>query len=257
MPETVFAKIIRGEIPARIVHEDDRCLAFHDVQPQAPVHVLVIPKKPVENVAALDGADEALAGHLVLVAAEQGGAHCLLPAGPLREGRRALRRASLLLVTRKSATLAEAEAVAAEWTAFAGAPASAVVALQPGLLRPVRDSDAAPVEPAALTGKRVLAISAIGAPAAFAAQLTSLGTVVTQATFPDHHAFDARDAAALAARAGTVDMAVCTLKDAVKLGPLWPRNAPPLWYLSQAVVIERGAPQLHEALRRLVPDSQP
>lgn len=70
MPETVFAKIIRGEIPARIVHEDDRCLAFHDVQPQAPVHVLVIPKKPVENVAALDGADEALAGHLVLVAAE-------------------------------------------------------------------------------------------------------------------------------------------------------------------------------------------
>lgn len=194
---------------------------------------------------------------LVLVAAEQGGAHCLLPAGPLREGRRALRRASLLLVTRKSATLAEAEAVAAEWTAFAGAPASAVVALQPGLLRPVRDSDAAPVEPAALTGKRVLAISAIGAPAAFAAQLTSLGTVVTQATFPDHHAFDARDAAALAARAGTVDMAVCTLKDAVKLGPLWPRNAPPLWYLSQAVVVERGAPQLHEALRRLVPDSQP
>lgn len=70
MPETVFAKIIRGEIPARIVHEDERCLAFHDVQPQAPVHVLVIPKKPVENVAALEGGDEALAGHLVLVAAE-------------------------------------------------------------------------------------------------------------------------------------------------------------------------------------------
>jgi tetraacyldisaccharide 4'-kinase len=52
-------------------------------------------------------------------------------------------------------------------------------------------------------------------------------------------------------------MAVCTLKDAVKLGPLWPRNAPPLWYLSQAVVVERGAAPLHEALRRLVPDSQP
>ena len=70
MPETVFAKIIRGEIPARIVHEDDRCLAFHDVQPQAPVHILVIPRTPVENVAALDRDDEALAGHLVLVAAE-------------------------------------------------------------------------------------------------------------------------------------------------------------------------------------------
>jgi tetraacyldisaccharide 4'-kinase len=194
---------------------------------------------------------------LVLVAAEQGAAHRLLPAGPLREGRHALRRASLVVVTRKSASLADADAVAAQWTAFAGAPASCVVALQAGPLRPVREGDATPIEPTALTGKRVLAISAIGAPAAFAAQLSSLGAVVTQATFPDHHAFDARDAAALAARAEAVDMAVCTLKDAVKLGPLWPRNAPPLWYLSQAVVVERGAAPLHAALRRLVPDSQP
>lgn len=70
MAETVFAKIVAGQIPARIVHDDDRCLAFHDVNPQAPVHVLVIPKKPVVNVAALEAADESLAGHLVLVAAE-------------------------------------------------------------------------------------------------------------------------------------------------------------------------------------------
>ena len=70
MAETVFAKIVAGQIPARIVHDDDRCRAFHDVNPQAPVHVLVIPKKPVVNVAALEAADESLAGHLVLVAAE-------------------------------------------------------------------------------------------------------------------------------------------------------------------------------------------
>ena len=70
MAETVFAKIVAGTIPARIVHDDDRCMAFHDVNPQAPVHVLVIPKRPIENVAALDPADEALAGHLVLVAAQ-------------------------------------------------------------------------------------------------------------------------------------------------------------------------------------------
>jgi len=70
LAETVFAKIVAGQIPARIVHDDDRCLAFHDVNPQAPVHVLVIPKKPVVNVAALEAADESLAGHLVLVAAE-------------------------------------------------------------------------------------------------------------------------------------------------------------------------------------------
>lgn len=68
--ETVFAKIVAGTIPARVVHDDDTCMAFHDVNPQAPVHVLVIPKQPIENVAALGPADEALAGHLVLVAAE-------------------------------------------------------------------------------------------------------------------------------------------------------------------------------------------
>ena len=45
MTETIFAKIIRREIPADIVHEDDRCLAFRDVNPQAPVHVLVVPKQ--------------------------------------------------------------------------------------------------------------------------------------------------------------------------------------------------------------------
>lgn len=189
---------------------------------------------------------------LVLVAAEQGAARRLLPAGPLREGPRALRRAAMLLVTRKTATLADAETVAAEWTGFAGAPPSGVLALAPDALRDARDAAAAPQELATLRGRRVLAISAIGAPLAFAGQLAALGAVVTQAPFPDHHAFDARDAAVLAERAAAVDVAVCTLKDAVKLAPLWPRFAPPLWYLSQAVVVERGAAPLLEALQRLI-----
>jgi tetraacyldisaccharide 4'-kinase len=192
---------------------------------------------------------------LVLVAAEQGGARRLLPSGPLREGRGALRRASLLIVTRKSASLAEAEAAAVAWSAFAGAPPSCVVALKPGPLRDARDATAAPMPTRGLLGRRVLAISAIGAPSAFALQLSGLGAVVTQAVFPDHHPFDARDAAALAARGASLDLAVCTLKDAVKLGPLWPRNAPPLWYLSQDVVVERGVAPLREALRRLVSDA--
>jgi histidine triad (HIT) family protein len=68
MPETVFAKIIRGEIPARIVHDDDLCLAFHDVAPQAPVHVLVIPKRPLASLADATDADAPLLGHLVAVA---------------------------------------------------------------------------------------------------------------------------------------------------------------------------------------------
>ena len=68
MADTIFGRIIRKEIPARIEHDDDLCLAFHDVAPQAPVHVLVIPKKPIPSLADLEPADEALMGHLVLVA---------------------------------------------------------------------------------------------------------------------------------------------------------------------------------------------
>ncbi len=70
MPETIFSKIIDRKIPARIEYEDDRCLAFHDVAPQAPTHVLVIPKRPIPSLADLTPADEAVVGHLVLVATE-------------------------------------------------------------------------------------------------------------------------------------------------------------------------------------------
>ncbi len=67
MSETVFSKIIRKEIPAKIVHEDDLCLAFHDINPRAPVHVLVIPKKPIVSVEDIEPEDQALIGHLFLV----------------------------------------------------------------------------------------------------------------------------------------------------------------------------------------------
>ena len=70
MADTIFGKIIRGEVPAKIVHDDDRCLAFHDVAPQAPVHVLVIPKKPLESLAQATADDADLLGHLVVVATE-------------------------------------------------------------------------------------------------------------------------------------------------------------------------------------------
>jgi histidine triad (HIT) family protein len=68
MAETIFAKIIRREVPARIEHEDDLCLAFHDVSPQAPVHVLVIPKRPIASLAEVTDDDAAVLGHLVVVA---------------------------------------------------------------------------------------------------------------------------------------------------------------------------------------------
>lgn len=195
---------------------------------------------------------------LVLVAAEQGEAQRLLPAGPLRESRNALRRAQLLVVTRKSASLAQAEAVAAAWTGFAGAPPSCVIALKPGPLRPADPSDRRDaLGLGALRGSQVLAVSAIGAPWAFEAQLKERGATVEGAQYPDHHPFSDTDIAALAERAAAADLTVCTLKDAVKLGARWPRQAPPLWYLSQEVEVERGAPVMREALHRLVSSRRP
>jgi len=70
MAETIFAKIIRREIPAQIEHEDEMCLAFHDVAPQAPTHILVIPKKPIPSLAGVTDADTPLLGHLMRVATE-------------------------------------------------------------------------------------------------------------------------------------------------------------------------------------------
>lgn len=67
MAETIFQKIIAREIPADIVYEDDRCLAFRDNNPQAPTHVLVIPKKPIASIGQLADEDAELLGHLWLV----------------------------------------------------------------------------------------------------------------------------------------------------------------------------------------------
>ena len=67
--DTIFARIIRGEIPCDQVYSDDRCLAFRDIQPQAPVHILVIPREPLESLAEAGEEHGALLGHLLLVAA--------------------------------------------------------------------------------------------------------------------------------------------------------------------------------------------
>ncbi|MBC7855977.1 MAG: histidine triad nucleotide-binding protein [Pirellulaceae bacterium] len=65
--KTIFKRIIDREIPAKILYEDDLCLAFADTNPQAPTHLLVIPKKEVRSIADLENEDLALAGHLLLV----------------------------------------------------------------------------------------------------------------------------------------------------------------------------------------------
>jgi histidine triad (HIT) family protein len=65
---TIFGKVIRREIPADIVYEDELCLAFRDINPQAPTHVLVIPKKEIDMLSNARAEDQALLGHMVLTA---------------------------------------------------------------------------------------------------------------------------------------------------------------------------------------------
>lgn len=72
MPDdkTLFEKICDREIPADILHEDDRCVAFRDISPQAPLHILIVPRKPVPRVGEATADDGALLGHLLLTAAK-------------------------------------------------------------------------------------------------------------------------------------------------------------------------------------------
>jgi histidine triad (HIT) family protein len=68
MADTIFTKVINKEIPADIVYEDDLSLAFRDIDPQAPVHILIIPKKPIEQLNDAEVSDRELLGHLIFVA---------------------------------------------------------------------------------------------------------------------------------------------------------------------------------------------
>ena len=67
MPETIFSRIVRKEIPAKIVYEDDVSMAFHDLNAQAPVHVLVIPKRQIDSLNEASDEDANLLGHLQMV----------------------------------------------------------------------------------------------------------------------------------------------------------------------------------------------
>lgn len=67
---TIFSKIISGELPSDKVYEDDQCIAFKDINPGAPVHILVIPRKEIPRLDAAEAADEPLLGHLLRVATE-------------------------------------------------------------------------------------------------------------------------------------------------------------------------------------------
>lgn len=176
---------------------------------------------------------------LVLVSADRWRADAhQLPAGPLREGLHAIGRASMVIVTRKAATTSEVDAVNTALAAEAPRVPRITVRLEPHELVAVAGTERRPAS--VVAGRDVSVLAAIGDPRALARQLEALGARVTLTAYPDHHPFAPEDVATFAASVSPDGLAVCTLKDAVKLQLLWPREAGPLWYVSQRVAVERG-----------------
>lgn len=256
-----IAKRLRGggATPAIVLrgYGDDEPLVHRVLNPDVPVFVSadrVAASREASragcDVVVLDDAFQhrraSRVADIVVVSADRwrGTHRHLLPAGPWRERLSAVRRASLVVVTRKAVPAERAAAVLDAFRRVADLPA-AIVHLDANELRQF-GSDAR-ADSIVLQGQSVLAISGIGDPTAFHAQLEARGATVVPARFGDHHHFTRDDAAALAAAATHYDRTVCTLKDAVKLGPLWP-GPTPLWYVSQRVTPERGAQFLDAAL---------
>jgi len=171
----------------------------------------------------------------------------LLPSGPWREHLSAGKRADLLVLTRKSASVADAERMRAVVEAEAPGVAIARVLLQP---RELTSADGAmTLPPERLRGGSVLAIAAIGEPNLFQRQLEDLGATVTLAAYRDHHKFSDAEVRSLALHVPQDGLAVCTLKDAVKLAGRWPGPSR-LWYVSQQLVVEQGAEHIDRLLKR-------
>ena len=187
----------------------------------------------------------------VLVAAERfDRALHLLPAGPLREPQRAIARADVVVVTRKTETMQRAVDVAERLESTSGV-AAAVVYLRPDGVVNALDGERRSLD--ALRDVRVLRVAGVGAPEAFFAQVRAYGMLdSTVMTYGDHHAFTADDVQFILRTATRAEAVVCTLKDAVKLAPLWPRDVLPLWYVSQRADVERGAHVLDASLATIL-----
>jgi tetraacyldisaccharide 4'-kinase len=276
----------RGASPAIVLrgYGDDEWRVHSLLNPGVPVIVSV---DRVEGIAmaSAQGADcvvlddafqhrraDRLADLVLLSADEWNGRVRLLPAGPFREPLVALRRATVAVITVKSAGDDAIQRLTASIDRAAPAVPVAVVRLQPDSLHSASSLPAAasieaggvnvPGRDASsdgsralewLAGRRIVATSAIGDPAAFEAQLRGLGAqIIHAARFADHHAFSASDARRIAALAAGAEGVVCTLKDAVKLHSVWPREGAPLWYVSQSVVVDRGAEALDRAFARVL-----
>jgi tetraacyldisaccharide 4'-kinase len=239
----------RGAHPAIVMrgYGDDEPLVHARLAPSIPVVVNANRFEAIERAVA-EGADVAVlddgfqhravarAADVVLISADMPDApDRLLPSGPYREPSAALRRASLVIVTRKAASRDRARAVASRASVAAPDVPVAIVQLA---LDSVHIGMRLPAPLASLRGRRVLAIAGVGNAAAFGEQLTQAGATVRLRAYPDHHPFTESDAQSLAHALEGDEIPLCTLKDAVKLAPLWPREAAAIGYVSQAVIVE-------------------
>jgi tetraacyldisaccharide 4'-kinase len=260
----------RGAHPAIVMrgYGDDESLVHARLAPSIPVIAdpnrvqgISHAAKKGADVTVLDDAFQhrrvARAADVVLISADAPDVPArVLPTGPYREREEGLRRASLIIVTRKAAPIERARAVVAHANAIAPGIPAAIVHLALDTIT-VDGQPAAPLASAA--GQRVLAIAGVGNADAFAEQLRQAGAVVRLRAFADHHAFSPADAQALARDLESGEIAICTLKDAVKLAPLWPREAAAIGYVSQAVIVEERGDAidavldlvLHSRLRQL------
>lgn len=253
-----------GRLPAIVLrgYGDDEPHVHARMNPQIPV---IVTADRVEGIArAIDGGanivvlDDAFQHRraardvdIVLMSADNFSETTrVLPAGPYRESLTALERATVIIITRKAASDADVERVTQIAKRYSrGKPVAVARLYLDQIIRETGPNTVADVS--VLQGKSVLAIAAIGNPNAFFAQLDCAGATVTRRSFADHHAFTREEGAALAAEAARHDYAVCTLKDAVKLRVLWPAAARALWYVSLAVTIEQGRPELDRILNGL------
>ncbi|HEX6317200.1 MAG TPA: tetraacyldisaccharide 4'-kinase [Gemmatimonadaceae bacterium] len=174
----------------------------------------------------------------------------VLPAGPWREQLASMARATFVIVTRKAAGMPDAAALLDRLAPLTRTGLGAVVSLELGDLH---DAVTGAVRPlSVLRETRVLVAAGIGDPAALAAQLRQAGADVTMRSFSDHHVYESSDIANLVRDAHTVDHVVSTLKDAVKLAPRWPREGPPLWYVSLRCRIDAGQAEVYAMLDRIL-----
>jgi tetraacyldisaccharide 4'-kinase len=256
--------VVRGARPAVVLRGvgGDETLVHRALNPDVPVFTGG-DRATVVREAAAAGADVAVLddafqhrrvqrmADLVLISADRWTDDVrLLPAGPWREPLRAIRRATLVIVTRKAAGDATVAHVHERLSEVAPAIPRVSVRLEPDALLQLGGAESMPL--ATLAGATVRAILSIADPDAFVRQLERLGAHVHPMVYPDHHAFDDAEMQRIAGAFTPGELAVCTLKDAVKLAPRWPRVAPPLWYVSQQVMVERGVGGLERVLDDLV-----